>query len=318
MGFRFVLFVAAWWAIAGCSSGSNAEKTPTPSELVAPDPQTLAQVEAATSLDEPTFYTAETLDALSYGLVGDGATDNTAVFRSLLSTGNRTIHVPAGDYVTGSLVIPPKTILVLEPGVIIRDSGSLGEAERLINIYEGDVRIDGLGASVVARRSDYTSGEQRHGVFIFGAQRVVIAGLDSSGHGGDGFYIGGPPGDPSSDVHLKGCRADNNRRQGLSITSARRVRVRDCEFTNTNGTAPQFGVDLEPNRPRDFMDDIVLLRPYTRTNKGGGIQIHLIKLDATSHPVRVSVIEHASSAESPHVTTHVPEGVIATLEYSRQ
>jgi hypothetical protein len=155
-------------------------------------------------------------------------------------------------------------------------------------------------------------------VFIFGAKRVVIEGLDSSGHGGDGFYIGGPTGNPSSDVYLKGCRADNNRRQGLSITSARRVRVIDCEFTNTNGTAPQFGVDLEPNRPADFLDDIILLRAYTGANRGGGIQIYLAALDASSHPVHVSIVEHASTAETPDVSTHVPQGVAATLQYSQR
>jgi hypothetical protein len=304
--------------VAGCSSGGGASKEPEPVlGVVAPTAQAIQQVEDAASAADLLFQTAETVDGLSYGLLGDGVTDNTAAFQRVLSQGNRTIQIPAGDYVTGKITIPSNTILLLEPGVIIRDSGALASNERLINIQTENVRIVGHGASVVAERSDYTSGEQRHGVFIFGAKRIVIEGLDSSGHGGDGFYIGGPTGNPSIDVYLKGCRADNNRRQGLSITSARRVRVTDCEFSNTNGTAPQFGVDLEPNRPTDFLDDIILLRPYTQTNRGGGIQIYLAKLDATSHPVHVSVVGHTTSAEAPAVTTHVPDGVIATLQYSR-
>ncbi|MGH8177794.1 MAG: right-handed parallel beta-helix repeat-containing protein, partial [Steroidobacter sp.] len=279
---------------------------------------TVEQIEASASADDLTFETAETVDGLSFGLLGDGVTDNTAAFTRVLSTGNRTIHVPAGDYVTGKLVIPSNTILMLAPGVIIRDSGLLAKHDRLINIIGHNVHIQGLGASVVSRRSDYTTDEWRHGVHIFGASRVVIEGLESSNHGGDGFYIGGPAGNPSTDIYLKGCRADNNRRQGLSITSARRVRIIDCEFMNTNGTAPQFGVDLEPNDPVDFLDDIVLLRPYTRTNQGGGILICLNGLDASSYPVNVSIVEHASVTEAPNLQTLAPPEVKATLRYSRQ
>lgn len=297
-----------------CSSGSGANK-----DVIAPDAQTVEQIEASASADDLTFETAETVDGLSFGLLGDGVTDNTAAFTRVLSTGNRTIHVPAGDYVTGKLAIPSNTILVLAPGVIIRDSGLLAGNERLINILGSEnVRIEGLGARIISRRADYMSGEQRHGIFIFGARRVVIDGIESSGHGGDGYYIGGPPGNPSTDIHLKGCRADNNRRQGLSITSARRVRIIDCEFMNTNGTAPQFGVDLEPNDPVDFLDDIVLLRPYTRTNQGGGILICLNGLDASSYPVNVSIVEHASVTEAPNLQTLAPPEVKATLRYSRQ
>jgi Right handed beta helix region len=322
MRHRFLFFLlgslAAATLVAGCSSGAGAGKAVLPPDVIPPDAETIQRIEAAASADELVFQTAETVDGLSYGLLGDGATDNTAAFQNLLSTGNRTIHIPAGDYVTGKLNIPSNTILVLEPGVIIRDSGLLGSHDRLINIRGENIRIEGHGASIVAQRSGYASGEQRHGVYIFGSQRVVIEGLESSGHGGDGFYIGGPSGSPSADIYLRGCRAANNRRQGLSITSARRVRISDCEFTDTSGTAPQFGVDLEPNDTADFMDDIVLLRPYTHSNQGGGILIHLARLDGSSHSVNVSIVEHASVSESPTLNTHVPQGVRAILRYSRQ
>jgi hypothetical protein len=173
-----------------------------------------------------------------------------------------------------------------------------------------------LGARVISDRARYTSGEWRHGVYIFGAERVRIEGLESSGHGGDGFYIGGPPGKASSDVMLIGCNADNNRRQGLSITSAQHVRVIDCEFTNTAGTAPQFGIDLEPNDPPDMLNDILILRAQTRNNSGGGIMIWLKGLvGGPTKPVDVTIIDHFSEAESPHLYTNVPLGLSVTLRY---
>lgn len=62
---------------------------------------------------------------------------------------------------------------------------------------------------------------------------------------------------------------DNNRRQGLSIASARRVQIIDCEFMNTGGTAPSFGIDLEPNARCELVDHIVILSARTTANVGG-------------------------------------------------
>ncbi|HEX7114305.1 MAG TPA: right-handed parallel beta-helix repeat-containing protein [Steroidobacter sp.] len=262
------------------------------------------------------FVTDEVVHALSYGLVGDGQTDNTQVFRNLLAGGNKTIHVPPGDYVTDKLTFSPNTVLVLEPGVTLRDAGRLGKYDRLLNIRTENVHIVGYGARVVSKRADYQTDEWRHGIHIFGARRVLIEGLESSSHGGDGFYIGGPAGRPSTDVMLKGCAASNNRRQGLSITSGRRIRVVDCEFSATNGTAPEFGVDLEPNYAEDFINDVILLRVRTINNRGGGIMIQLDKLDATSRPADITIAEHLSAREAVVLRTMVPQTLTATIRYS--
>jgi polygalacturonase len=328
------LFIAISCGLAGCSASGGQESTRAPASAAArnpsqpgpahlsgtadtipTDPVAVEEAEAAARNADFSFSTSQEVDGLSYGLVGDGETDNTAVFRTLLAGGNRTIHVPAGDYVTDKLEFEANTSLVLEPGVTIRDAGRLGKLDRLLNIRTRNVRITGFGARVIANREDYREGEWRHGVYIYGASKVLIEGLESSSQGGDGFYIGGPAGKPSTDVQIRGCRADNNRRQGLSITSARRVQIVDCQFTRTNGTSPQFGIDLEPNADYDSLDHIVILRAQTASNAGGGIMIQLIRLLPTSAPVDVTIIDHSSEAERPHLFTRVPSGVGAVLRY---
>jgi hypothetical protein len=287
------------------------------SQLPAADDATIARAEAAVAATNgASFVTSATVHGSSYGLTGDGVTNNTEAFRQLMSVGDRTIYIDRGDYVTGKFTIPRNTILILENGTIIRDSGELDIDDRLINIPNDNVYISAAGARVIAERADYTSGEFRHGVYIDGAQNVVIEGLESSSHGGDGFYVGGEPGDPAADIILKGCRADNNRRQGLSIVSARRVHIADCEFMNTNGTAPQFGVDLEPDAATQALDEIVFLRPQTLSNVGGGIMIQLRNLDATSEPVSVMVIDHFSQAEVMPFRAAETDGVPAVIYYN--
>jgi Right handed beta helix region len=235
--------------------------------------------------------------AQSPALVGDGKTDNTAALVALFGNGKRTVTIPPGDYVTGSVSIPGDIHIVLSPGVTLRDSGRLRPHDQLLRILSDNVRIVADGAHVVANRKTYDSGEQRHGVLIYGAHNVTISGLDSSGHSGDGFYIGGPPGNPSANIVLENVVADNNRRQGLSITSARNVRVVDSTFSNTNGTSPQYGIDIEPNGPGDAISGIKLRRIHTVRNVGGGVMIELSRLRGTSNKVSIDVDGHESTGD---------------------
>jgi Right handed beta helix region len=295
--------------LCGCNSGGGSGGDPPLPQLTTPSPTT-AQHEissinalASNSTNGPNFATAQYIDASSAGLVGDGKTDNTAAFQNLLGSGNRTIHIPAGDYVTGKLEIPPNTALLLDSGVILQDSGKLGSQERLINIETTNVYISGYGAKVLGDRNAYPPGEQRHGVFIWNADNVVIDGLESSNHAGDGFCIGGDTGHPSQNIVLNACLASNNRRQGMSIISARNMYVVNCQFQYTQGTAPEFGIDLEPDYPSDFLDQIKILQPFTLANHGGGIAIELENLNANSYPIDIEILNHLSESESPRFAT---------------
>lgn len=67
----------------------------------------------------------------------------------------------------------------------------------------------------------------------------------------DGFYLNSTDiDDPTTyctNFVMTNCHANNNWRQGMSIINAYNVSVIGGEFTNTNGTAPQAGIDIEAN-----------------------------------------------------------------------
>jgi hypothetical protein len=299
LAIAFALFVLA--------SGSSIAAPRAPAESAH------AQVQLPPQLN---FTAGKYVNGSREGLVGDGHTDNTGVFRRLLGNGGRTIHIAAGDYVTGQLVIPKNTILLLDPGVIIRDSGRLGPNDRLVIIAAGNVYIRARGAKLVSNRGSYHGGEQRHGVFIFGASNVVIDGLESDNNSGDGFYIGGSAGKPADNITLENCVASGNRRQGLSIASARDVEVVDCKFENTIGTPPAYGIDLEPNSPDDWLYNIKIIRDSTKNNQGGGILEQLGELKDSPNRVSVEVDDHTSAREArPYVTMHA-EKLTRQLKYS--
>jgi hypothetical protein len=289
--------------------------TPKGADLAAQMSQADAAVQSALATQKSA--SGPRLEGAANGLVGDAKTDNTEALRKLLGDGNRTIHIAPGDYVIGSLRIPGNTVLLLDRGVTLRDSGHLGLNERLLNIFEDNVVIRGPGARIIANRQDYTTGEQRHGIFIYGASNVVIDGVESSGHGGDGFYIGSPANKAAPhNVVLSHCLASNNRRQGLSITSGKEVLVADCTFQYTQGTAPQFGIDVEPNQAGEPLEHIVLLRPTTRGNHSGGIALYLDKLNGTNTPVDIQVLGHVSRDEPRAFYPHGKSGPAWRLQYA--
>jgi hypothetical protein len=237
----------------------------------------------------PTDYAYLPGDIRRYGAnTAPGTTDMTsAIAACLLVAPVHGAYFQPETYLTGKHTPPGGSYIYLPPGCVLLDSGALGTNERLINVTNDDVHIVGYGATIQGNRAAYVSpGEQRHGVFIFGGNRIYIEGLASDGHPGDGFYIG----DNAEHVKLEWCSGDDNRRQGCSITSGRHVRVVDCEFTNTNGTSPSAGLDIEPNSSSDVLEDIKIIRLRSTDNDGAGIVVFLANWNSTSNYADIDII----------------------------
>jgi hypothetical protein len=214
-----------------------------------------------------------------------GTTNMTTAITAALASGHRVIFQPE-TYLTGVLTPPEDCAIYMPPGCVLQAISTLGANDRLLTITNDRVHIVGWGAKVQMTRSDYGSGEQRHGVYIYGADDVVIEGLESTGCGGDGFYVGGA----SVGTRLISCKGSNNRRQGLSITSARNFRDIDGEWTTSNGTAPSGGIDIEPNSSSDLMDDIKIIRPRCTGNDGPGIEVFLYNWNAVTNYADIEII----------------------------
>jgi hypothetical protein len=82
--------------------------------------------------------------------------------------------------------------------------------------------------------------EWGHGFAVHGGGRGTVTGLKVSNCTGDGICIS------SDDIVVENCVSTNNRRQGCSIVDGVAVKLLNSEFSYTNGTSPQCGVDIEP------------------------------------------------------------------------
>jgi hypothetical protein len=261
-----------------------------------------------------------------------GTTDMTAAIANalLVSASHRTVFQPE-TYLTGKQTIRSGCDIYLPPGCRLLDTGLLGPNDRFLNISSevagapiSDVRIVGWGAKVQLVKANYNAGEQRHGVFIGGEIRnVSIEGLESSDSGGDGFYVGGVGGAlpfTPENIRLIGVKADNNRRNALSITAAKHMTVASCRFTNTRGTSPQRGIDVEPDSNGagamvGDLEDILIIGCYSEGNAGDGFSFTAGLYTAVGKRITVTFQDCVDNGSATNfqinTTRHDVDGVIS-------
>ncbi|RKN84304.1 right-handed parallel beta-helix repeat-containing protein [Paenibacillus ginsengarvi] len=224
-----------------------------------------------------------------FGTKSDGVTADTAALQAALQASQgKTLYIPKQTgpyYLTGQLFVSSHTTIVLESGTIIQAIDTLSRVapyERLLRIkMVENVRIQGNGATLRMNKTAFTSGEQAHCIDISGSRNVVIEQLNCNDSGGDGFYIGNyevvSGVGPCKNIVLRDCSADNNRRQGLSVISVEDLLVDHCRFTNTKGTAPEAGVDIEPNGQSEYLRNIRFINCVSENNAGDGFITCLMK-----------------------------------------
>ncbi len=126
----------------------------------------------------------------------------------------------------------------------------------MLTIHSANVTITGSGATTSvfqmprALAASQSDGSQfRHCLDVENASNVTISGISCNQSGGDGLYLRS-----STNVTVTDSIFDRNYRQGSSITGqVNHINYLRDYFTNTSGTAPQSGIDIEPNAPGDFL-----------------------------------------------------------------
>lgn len=218
------------------------------------------------------------------GAKGDGDSDDTMAIQAAIDAlpdAGGTVHVPAGHYMvdaTRALELRPNMILDLDPNAIIEASPNGLQRSHVIKVWGAD-NVTIRGGRIVGEREGHTGigGEWGYGINIHGSHNVTVSGTHISNCWGDGIWIGargrGADQVVATDVTIENVISTNNRRQGMSIGPCKGVRVINCTFSDTNGTAPQSGIDIEPMEQGPARD--VLIEGCTFTgNKGCGVEIH--------------------------------------------
>lgn len=159
--------------------------------------------------------------------------------------------------------------------------------------------IDG-GGEIVGDRIEHTvpGGEHGFGINIAGSTNIVIDNIRISECWGDGIYIGGGTaevGQPNN-ILISRVVCDHNRRQGMSITNAEVVKVSNSRFINTDGTAPQAGIDIEPNADQTVAN-VTIDNCQFEENKGSGLLMVVYPENSFIHNINCTNISTTNNSE---------------------
>jgi hypothetical protein len=240
------------------------------------------------------------VNLLSFGKAGFGG-DDTNVFQTALNStaqNGQSLEIPAGSYNINPISFPNDSNVFVDAGATVAANSGYGANSVMLKIYASNVTITGAGAAVsvfqmpLAQAASIADGSQyRHCLDVETAANVAITAISCNLSGGDGLYLR-----TSANVTVTDCIFDHNFRQGSSITGqVNHINYVGDYFTNTSGTAPQSGIDIEPNVPGDFLLDVNIDDCYTNYNAGDGLMISLWLLDSTSQPVGITVLRHHST-----------------------
>ncbi len=223
------------------------------------------------SVEIPDAY----LNVWDYGAVpGDGIDDATAFEDAIKEAsanaangGINTVYVPAGTYDIRpgdanndgepGICLKSNVNLVMDNKAVLKAMGSSYGSYCVISAKNAQ-NITITGGKIAGERSRHkgSGGEAGHGIALYGTSNVTISNMVVSANWGDGIYLGTQkvrqPDDSQKSVGCKeidiiNCEIYENRRSNISVVDADDLLVNNCLIYDAHGTAPQCGINIEPN-----------------------------------------------------------------------
>lgn len=256
------------------------------------------------------------------------ADDSTWALNAALASPVDVLIVPAmsGPWIVGPLFLKgPRTVIFENGSVVLAKKGAFrSRVDCLLTIErKSGIKVSGYGATLRMRKSDYTAepysaGQWRHALSIKESERVLIEGLSIDNSGGDGVYIGqGRNGTVPRDITLRDLELSGHHRQGVSVIAAERFLMEYCLVTGTRGTAPQAGIDFEPNTDVFGLVDCRVSHSVFRNNSGAAVHVHLKKMDPSQPPVSILVEDSALLGAPLAIWARgFPAGVRGTVDFA--
>lgn len=244
---------------------------------------------------------------------GFDSSDSTHALQGAINSGAKKVVIP---YVGKEWIVQPIKLagnqeIVFESGVVViaKKGEFKGKRDCLFSASGlSNITLRGYGATLRMRKSDYASfkyikSEWRHILKFLGCSNVNVLGLRLENSGGDGICIGSTEDKhltPCKNVLIRDCICDKNYRQGISVTSVDKLLIENCKLSNTSGTRPKAGIDLEPNTEFGNLVNVVISNCIAENNVGAGFLVNISRLSAKSREISVLFVNcHVKSGYAP-------------------
>lgn len=177
-----------------------------------------------------------------------------------------TVYVPAGTYkidAVTSIRLKSNMNFIMSPNAVLEAvNNSSGNYNIIRAMSISNVTIS--GGQIRGERYGHSgnSGEWGMGIGLYDSASINVIGVTISNCWGDGIYVGSDheeqPNSACRNIKIKDCNVFSNRRNNLSIVCADYITVDNCTFNNAGGTAPGYGIDIEPNLSTSICRNITI------------------------------------------------------------
>ncbi|WP_293932245.1 hypothetical protein [Sphingobacterium sp. UBA6645] len=201
--------------------------------------------------------------------------------------------------------IPSNSQILTSPKTIFKAIPNGDPNYSIISLhYVENVRINSL--RIIGERNSHRGkqGEWGYGLFIVGSSNVQIDNVDVESCWGDGVILsgdgdmaGGISGKSNENIFINKIFSSKNRRQGLTISSGKNIKINYINVHSTHGIAPECGIDFEPDYYYDKLENIQIGEVNSKRNANTGIIFALHALNQKSVPVSITINKIISEGE---------------------
>lgn len=228
-------------------------------------------------------------NAKQFGAKGDGLTDDTTALQLALDNckdlfipnGTYLIEVNGGDSyeasVASGLIIPSNCHLVLAQNAIIQADANLYSYYRVLNLtHVNNVVIEGgkIYGDKLTRQGNFT--EFGHCIVLEEANDVIIRDCNVAYAIGDSITLKSDDQSATNysyNVRIENCKLHDSRRQGISVIAGKNCIISGNEIYNIDGTAPQAGIDIEPNYDTNPCENIKIVNNFIHDTTGYSVLV---------------------------------------------
>lgn len=196
---------------------------------------------------------------------------------------NDAVLLPDGVIQLGKdgLKMPSNSTLYFGNKTLLKFNGPAnGKFSDIIKVYDvNNVKI--YNARIQGSRNiSGQTGEWSAGISVLNSKNILIDNAYIFDTFGDGIFIGSENDGVSRNVTLNNVWIDNARRNAISITSVIGASINNVLLSNTHGTLPECGVDIEPSLFGEYIQQVSFNNLYSFNNKNAAFNINLSALNS--------------------------------------
>lgn len=182
-----------------------------------------------------------------------------------------------GNYLRdqGGVKLKSNTTLIFEENAVFKAIPTSQPQYNILHTHNAE-NIKIYGGKIYGERNEHTgtTGEWGYGLAIQGSRNIYVEKTEFYDCWGDGIniqVIHTPSLINCADITMRDVICKRNRRQGMSIEDGTKLSFYNCEFSETGGTAPACGVDIEPWYELAPVKDVIFDGCRFKNNDSAGI-----------------------------------------------